>query len=283
MQRPPGLPARVELSEVPHHAQLEQQCGPAVLAMLLGAIDIPADPLQLAEQVYLPARGGSLQLEMLAGARRAGALACRLPGRLDTLLQELAAGLPVGVLLNLGLSWLPRWHYAVLVGFEFGTDELILRSGDQARARFSFALFERCWARGGHWAIALTRPGHWPATASEAEALQAAIGFERVAPPAQALLAYRSLLVRWPGGLIAELGLGNSLRAAGELNAAAQAYEAAALRHDSAVAWINLAQARRQLGDAAGTRAAAERALARAQRSEPRWLPLAERLLRDSP
>ena len=91
------------------------------------------------------------------------------------------------------------------------------------------------------------------------------------APPARAALAYRTLLARWPGNLLAGIGLGNTLNAAGDAAGARAAFEAVAGRHDSAVAWINLARLRLDAGDRAGARAAAERAVRRAETAEPAW------------
>jgi hypothetical protein len=151
---------------------------------------LPASPEALADAVFLPAREGSLQAEMLAGARRHGALAYRLPGELHALLKEVAAGHAVVVLQNLGLAVAPRWHYAVLVGYDLDTRELVLRSGTTRRERMSLATFEHTWARGGHWAFVALPPGRLPATAALDTATQAAIAFERVATPARAAQAY---------------------------------------------------------------------------------------------
>ena len=72
-----GLPARVELVDVPYYAQEDLMCGPTSLAMALNAAGIDAKVASLTEQVYLPGREGSLQIEMLAAPqRRAGLSAC---------------------------------------------------------------------------------------------------------------------------------------------------------------------------------------------------------------
>ena len=92
---------------------------------------------------------------------------------------------------------------------------------------------------------------------------------------------WQSLLDRWPDRLVSLLGLGNTRYAAGDVRGAAQAFEHAATLHDSAAAWNNLAQSRKQLGDAAGAHVAAERAVARAQAAEPRWLDAARATLAD--
>lgn len=275
------LPRRWELDAVPFFAQTRDHCGPAALATVLAHLGLPADPERLADAVFLPGRGGSLQLEMLSGARRAGAVATRVPGQMDALLRELVDGNPVLLLQNRGLAWMPVWHYAVLVGYDLDAEELLLRSGELRRERISLRTFERTWARAGHWAVVLLPPERLSATAGEAESLQAAIGFERVAPPARAAQAYASLLARWPGNLPAAIGLGNTLRAAGDLAGAADALRAAAARHDSAMAWINLAELERSRGKVAAARQAAQQALRRARSAEPRWLALAEQQLKD--
>ena len=65
-----GLPVRTELTATPFFPQEAHQCGPASLATALAAAGYPADLGKLGQQVYLPGREGSLQAEMLAGARR---------------------------------------------------------------------------------------------------------------------------------------------------------------------------------------------------------------------
>ncbi|HEY0954239.1 MAG TPA: hypothetical protein VGE36_05730, partial [Roseateles sp.] len=131
--------------------------------------------------------------------------------------------------------------------------------------------FEYTWARAGRWAIAVLPPERLPATALEADAQEAALGFERAAPPARAALAWRALLARWPDNLLAGIGLGNTLNAAGDTAGARAAFEAVAQRHDSAVAWNNLALLRLAAGDRQGARAAAEKAVQRADAAEPSW------------
>lgn len=276
---PADLPRRAELREVPFFPQTPYHCGPAALATALTQAGFASDPDRLAGDVFLPAREGSLQLEMLAASRRRGAVATRLPPRLDALLREVAAGHPPVVLLNLGLSWLPRWHYAVLVGYDLDADQLVLRSGVTERERMPLATFEYTWARAERWAFVVTPPGELPWQATEADATQAVLGFERVATSEQAARAWAPLTQRWPTALLPWMGLGNARFALGDWDGAAAAYEQVAQQHDSAAAWNNLAQARYRLGDQAGARAAAERAVARAQASEPQWLDAARSTL----
>jgi hypothetical protein len=268
---PQDLPARVEHTEVPFFPQERDHCGPAALATALAHVGLPVDPDRLADEVFLPSRSGTLQLEMLGGARRQGAVATRLPRELEALLREVAAGHAVVVLQNLGLDFIPRWHYAVVVGYDLAEREVILRSGTTQRATLPLRTFEYTWTRSGRWAITVLPPERLPATATETDALDAALGFERAAPPARAALAWRTLLARWPTNLLAGIGLGNTLNAAGDAAGARLAYEAVTEHHDSSVAWINLARLRLDAGDREGARVAAQRAVQRADAAEPAW------------
>ncbi len=262
---PAGLAPRVELTATPFFPQTAYHCGPAALATVLAALGLPADPVALGEQVFLPARGGTLQIELVAGARRQGVVATRLPGTLEALLRELQAGHAPVVLLNLGLSWAPVWHYAVPVGYELDRGEMLLRSGTTERAVFSLSAFERTWVRAGAWAFVATRPGDWPATATEDAVVEAAVGVERSAAPEVAVVAYRSALVRHPRRLSLQIGLGNALHAAGDRAGAAAAFEAATQAHpDSAPAWLNLASTLAELGRPREALAAAREAERRA-------------------
>ena len=181
---PADMAPRVELAGTPFFAQTDYHCGPAALATVLAASGKPVLPDLLGEQIFLPARTGTLQLEMIAGARRQGVVATRLPGTLEALLRELQAGQPVVVLLNLGLSWYPLWHYAVAIGYDLPRSEMLLRSGTTERAVLPMNTFEHTWVRAGSWAFVALPPDRWPATAEEAAVVEAAVGFERAAPPA---------------------------------------------------------------------------------------------------
>jgi len=239
-----GLPQRVQLDHVPFFAQEEHQCGPAALAMVLGAAGIDARPEALAEQVYIPARSGSLQVEMLAGARRHGLLAYVLAPELKDVLAEVAAGNAVIVLQNLGLfAFHPYWHYAVVIGYDLEKNEILLHSGSRARRAMPFRLFEFLWIDGGRWAMVALPPQRAPASASVAAYASAAMALEQTGRVAEAHLAYTALHERWPANLVGLMGLGNTAYALGHTAEAETAFRSAATLHPrSAAAFNNLAQ-----------------------------------------
>lgn len=290
-RQPVAADARpVELSGVPFFAPTEaaqaRHCGPLALASVLVDAGLAGDPVALADAAYLPARGGSLQIELSAAARRSGALAIPLPGTLAALIAELDAGRPVLVLQNLGLGWpdrwLARWHYAVLIGHDRRARTFTLRSGDELRQVLPWETFELTWARAGHWAVAVRAPGDaLPVSAEEGATVQAALDFERVATlrtvdpqaaRADVLAVWLTVAQRWPLSLVAALGQGEALYALGRLDEAAVVFGWAAQQHGSAVAWNNLAQVEiaRRRWDAA--QVAVDRAVARSREAEPRWL-----------
>src|SRR5207247_748866 len=124
------------------------QCGPASLSMVLAWIRHPVPPDELAEQVYSRARQGSLPTDMTGAARRHGLVAYPI-STLRAVVTEVAAGNPVIVLQNLGSPDRPRWHYAVVVGYDLVRDQFILRSGLTPRQVSSIAHLEQTWAPSG--------------------------------------------------------------------------------------------------------------------------------------
>ena len=238
------LPPRVELETVPFFAQEEYQCGPAALAMALNAAGVAVTPEALTEQVYLPERKGSLQVEMLASARRHGLLAYELAPEIKDVLTEVAAGNAVIVLQNQGLwSFYPYWHYAVVIGYDLEKHQILLHSGARARRPMPFGLFEFLWVDGQHWAMVALPAGRLPASAREAGSAIAAAALEKAGRTAEARLAYVAVLQRWPANFVGLMGLGNTAYALGDRAEAETAFrQAASAQPQAAAAFNNLAQ-----------------------------------------
>lgn len=259
---PGGLPPRAEVADVPFYPQEEFYCGPAAMAMALAWSGLPVTQEAMAAQVYTPGREGSLRTDMLAGARRNGRLAVRVAS-LRAMLREIAAGHPVLVFQNLGLSWYAQWHYAVAVGYDLERNELILRSGVTARRVTGLELFERTWARGDYWAITVLPPDRLPATATDQDVLVAAIGLERAGRHAAAAAAYAAMTARWPDSFGAHMGLGNARFALQDFVGAERAFRAALERRaEAGDAWNNLAYALARQGRRDEALAAARKAVA---------------------
>jgi len=264
-QLPAQAPAAVELAGVPFFPQEDYQCGPAALATVLAHSGAPATPAALAPQVYLPERKGSLQIELVAAARRHGRIPVVVAPRLSALVDELQAGRPVLVMQNLALASFPVWHYAVAVGYDRDADEVLLRSGRTERLAMPAAEFARTWTLGERWGLVVLEPGRLPAAADPQAYLDAVAAMEPIADPAFLAKAYRAALVRWPEHFVARFGLASALRRAGELADAERLYRAlhAARPAEPAVA-NNLADLLVAKGCPAEALALVERALAAA-------------------
>jgi tetratricopeptide (TPR) repeat protein len=247
---------------VPFFAQDRGQCGPATLAMALDASGLALSPDDLREAVFVPGREGSFAPEMLATARRHGRLAVALDPSLAAVLREVDAGQPVIVFQNLGLSFFPVWHYALVIGYDLPRGEIVLHSGPDARTRMDLAQFERTWSRGGHWAMIAGDPSQLPVSADNDAILDAAAALERV-DAAAARRTYQALVLRSPGSFGAWMGLGNSAAARGDIDAAAVAFaRASELDPGRGEAWNNLASVLAARGELAPARAAIAHALA---------------------
>ena len=175
---PDNVPASYELDAVPFYPQDDYQCGPATLAMALTWRGMKITPDELKNQVYSPSRKGSLQLAMVGATRRHGKLACEIHSP-DSIFAEIAAGHPVIILQNLGLSWLPGWHYAVVIGYDRDKGTVILRSGRTRRKLMSYYLFEKTWAYSDYWGLMVLDPSQIPVLAKENNYLQAVLGLEK--------------------------------------------------------------------------------------------------------
>jgi len=228
--------------------QETKQCGPAALAMTLVHSGVQVTPKDLAEDVYNPGREGSLTPAILSAARRHGRVGYPIDS-LESLFREVSEGRPVLVLQNLGLDWYPQWHYAVVIGYDLDQETVTLHSGETAFHIMPMATFEATWARSGNWGLLTLSPSDIPASANEDSFLKAVAGIERAGQLNAAAEAYEGATKRWPNNLVAWMGLGNAQYAIGNKKASAIAFQTASDRHpDSADAFNNLAHVLAELG-----------------------------------
>jgi hypothetical protein len=235
---PAGVPRQVELADVPFYPDDDYQCGPAALATAMSFSGKRMLPDALVNEVWLPSRRGSLQLEMLATPRRHGLVSYRIAPRYQDLLREVAAGNPVVVLQDVGPMF-TQWHYAVVNGYDYETGTIVLRSGLERRQQMSFTAFERTWMAGSYWAMVVTQPERIPATATEKSWLDALLGLARGGDVNATVRGYQAALKRWPDSLPAAVGLANHLHARGSLEQAATVLRAALKRHPQSVIVLN--------------------------------------------
>ncbi|MGD9297632.1 MAG: PA2778 family cysteine peptidase [Chromatiales bacterium] len=256
----------VQLADTPFFPQQAYQCGPAALATVLNANGVSISPEQLVPQVYLPERRGSLQVEMIAAARRYDQVPVVIEPGFSALLEILREGRPVLVLQNLGLAWLPVWHYAVVIGYDATADTLLLRSGTERLKRMKASDFIRSWTLADNWGLVLLDPEDSPGTVDAARYLTAVSGLEAAGRLETAKRAYATATLVWPDQALTWLGLGNVAYHQGRFQTARNAYyKALELVPGDPVVTNNLAQVLTELGCARE----ADRALDRLSSNTP--------------
>jgi len=199
----------LELTATPFFAQEKYQCGPAALAMVLGASGVDVHPDDLAPAVYLPCRKGSLQIDLTGACRQWGRIAYPIPSDLAGLTAEIQSGRPVLVLQNLGFEKWPVYHYAVVIGV-LPPDRLILRSGVKERVEMAAGDFNRTWRRAGSWGLIALCPGDLPQTVDPLTYMTAVAGFESAGNGAAATAAYQAGLAAWPDNPTVLFALANN-------------------------------------------------------------------------
>ena len=214
----------IELAATPFFPQIQYQCGPASLATVLNESGLTTDPATLAAEVYLPDRKGALQVEMIAAVRRHGRIPYEIDKDLQSIIDQLEHRMPVLVLLNLGISALPVYHYAVVIGYEPDSDSIIMRSGEDYRLLMSRLRFLSAWSKTGSWALTVPPIGKLPAKVNVERFLRSVIALESVGQWQAAQQNYLTVLGKWPDNTLARFGLANTLRTEGKLTEAADQY-----------------------------------------------------------
>jgi len=235
-------PKKQEIDSVPFFSQKANHCGPSTLAMVLTWSGMPVEPDTVVSKVFTPSKEGTLQPAMISAARRYGRIAYPISGA-EEMLVEVAAEHPVIVLQNLGLSWFPKWHYAVVVGYNLEDRTVSLHSGTTRNKRMALQVFDKTWARSNRWGLLVLSPDDLPATAGEDRFVSAVLGLERAKQWNSVVVGYKAALDRWPGSFGALMGLGNSYYALGEKACAANTFRLATERFPTeGSAFNNLAQ-----------------------------------------
>ncbi len=155
LAQPPAIARQHLIPQVPFYPQQEYFCGPTTLAEVAGFYGLNKDPATIAPATFIPGLQGTLQIEMAAAARQLGLVAYTQRSNLAQLLSLVAENIPVIVLQNNSIAWYPQWHYAVVIGYDLQSQEAILHTGLTEAYRLNFSTFERTWARGNYWLLAM--------------------------------------------------------------------------------------------------------------------------------
>jgi hypothetical protein len=257
----------VSVPDAPFIPQDRYQCGPAALLTVLTYSGAATSMETMVNRVYIPGREGSLQDELVAAARSEGRIPYVIEPSLAAVGAELDAGRPVLVLQNLGVDWIPRWHYAVVFGVDPDGGLVHLRSGTDRDRATRVPVFLRTWARSGFWGLVVLRPGELPADPDPDRFYTALAALDATGHGSTSLASWQAAADAWPDSTTPVFALGNHALGTGDFAVAEVRYRAVLAmdpRHVAArnnLAYVLAATGRRDAAVEELERALAEPAL----------------------
>ncbi|THB67972.1 MAG: peptidase C39 family protein [Gammaproteobacteria bacterium] len=240
------IPEKYFLKEFPFYKQEQYHCGPAALHMVYLWQKKKVNYQQIIADTFNTKLKGSLQRSLVENIRKNG----MIPYTIDNYQQlttEIAAGNPVIVLQNLGLELIPRWHYAVVIGYDSVNGTVTLHSGAQKNHVVGWKVFSRTWIRAHNWGMVAVPVTAIPASvnlslAYKQEYLNEIYGFSRNGHFNLSLTAYNTALKKWPDNQTAIIGKADSLYNLKKIDEAIDTLKKAIENHSgSAVIYNNLA------------------------------------------
>lgn len=172
----------------------------------------------------IPAKGGTLQIELVSAARANGLIVYPLEPTFEALFSELSASHPVVVLVNRSFSWHPLWHYAPVTGFDAEKKTILSHFSDQQNEAIGIGTFAALWKRSNNWGVVLLPPGELPASISSKTFIRAVYEFEKTGKVREAIVAYKSAFVRWPEDTDVLFALANAYYNSSNLSEAEENY-----------------------------------------------------------
>ena len=157
--RSPEAPAQFSsvIEGVPFLPQEEDTCGPSSLAMVLGFLGRDVTTQEIVRETRTEGLKGTLITDLTLAARRRGFAAEIADLDLPRLRERISAGVPVLLLVDLGIwSW-SRPHY--LVAYGWTPEGVVAHSGLERGKVIPFSTLDAQWAMMGRLAIIVSRQG----------------------------------------------------------------------------------------------------------------------------
>ena len=152
-----STPVPPVIAGVPFLPQEDDTCGPSSLAMVLGFLGQDVDTLEIVRETRTEGLKGTLITDLTGAARRRGFAAEVVDLDLPRLRERISAGVPVILLVDLGIWTWSRPHYLVAYGWTPGG--VVAHSGREQGKVIPFSTLDAQWAKMGRLAIVVRRAG----------------------------------------------------------------------------------------------------------------------------
>ena len=150
-------PSSTIIAGVPFLPQEDDTCGPSSLAMVLGFLGGDVSTQEIVRETRTEGLKGTLITDLAGAARRRGFAAEIADLDLPRLRERISAGVPVILLVDLGVwSW-SRPHY--LVAYGWTPEGVVAHSGRERGKVIPFSTLDAQWAKMGRLAILVHRQG----------------------------------------------------------------------------------------------------------------------------
>jgi len=145
------------IAGVPFLPQEDDTCGPSSLAMVLGFLGQNVGTAEIVRETRTEGLKGTLITDLAGAARRRGFAAEVADLDLPRLRERIIAGVPVVLLVDLGVwSW-SRPHY--LVAYGWTAEGVVAHSGREQGKVIPFSTLDAQWAKMGRLAIIVSQQG----------------------------------------------------------------------------------------------------------------------------
>ena len=139
------------IGKVPFFSQEDHHCGPASLAMVLNFWGIPADPGDIAREIFSESARGTLNIDMVLYAQGRGLSADQRKSNMGELRRFIDSAHPVIVLVDYGFYLYQVNHFMVVTGYN--ENGIIVNSGRDRDKYIPAKDFLKTWKRADFWTL----------------------------------------------------------------------------------------------------------------------------------
>ena len=152
-----SAPPSSVIAGVPFLPQEDDTCGPSSLAMVLGFLGRNVGTAEIVRETRTEGLKGTLITDLAGAARQRGFDAEIVDLDLSRLRERISAGVPVILLVDLGIRSWSRPHY--LVAYGWTPKGVVAHSGRERAKVIPLSTLDAQWAKMGRLAIIVQRHG----------------------------------------------------------------------------------------------------------------------------